>query len=80
MAPTEGPRRLPPGKSATHAAPPTRASAGTSVKAAQARSQHLATGCLLALSGFAYWDLGMPMDYKGALGARSVSVEPSWSA
>ncbi len=34
--------------------------------------QLAATGALLASSGFSFWDLGMPMAYKSALGARNL--------
>ncbi len=34
--------------------------------------QMVLTGRLLREAGFAFWDLGMPMEYKTALGARSL--------
>ncbi len=34
--------------------------------------QLLCLGMLLARGGYAFWDLGMPMEYKAALGAREV--------
>ncbi|MDR2071678.1 MAG: GNAT family N-acetyltransferase [Treponema sp.] len=35
--------------------------------------QMVLTGRYLRDSGFAFWDLGMPMDYKDRLGARNIS-------
>jgi leucyl/phenylalanyl-tRNA--protein transferase len=37
--------------------------------------QLAALGVLLQRAGFAFWDLGMPMEYKQALGARVVPRE-----
>jgi leucyl/phenylalanyl-tRNA--protein transferase len=34
--------------------------------------QLLCLGVLLRRAGYAFWDLGMPMEYKAALGARTV--------
>jgi Leu/Phe-tRNA-protein transferase len=36
-------------------------------------AQMLLTGRYLRDKGFAFWDLGMPLDYKDRLGAKNVS-------
>jgi Leu/Phe-tRNA-protein transferase len=37
--------------------------------------QMLLTGRYLRDRGFAFWDLGMPLDYKDRLGAKNLSPE-----
>jgi Leu/Phe-tRNA-protein transferase len=38
-------------------------------------AQLVLTGRYLRDAGFAFWDLGMPLDYKDRLGARNISPE-----